>query len=466
MRLRFFNTLTKGIEPFEKTKGDVLLYSCGPTVYDFAHIGNLRTFLFEDLLRRTLVYAGFSVQQVMNLTDVDDKTIRASKDKGVSLREYTDFYIERFLSDLTTLRCKKVEFHPRATDHIDRMVEMIEDLLKKEMAYRTSDGSIYFRVASFQRYGMLSGRRLEEQLCLEEGEGSEEKESPADFALWKAYFPLTDGEVYWETSLGKGRPGWHIECSAMAYDLLGPSIDIHCGGVDLCFPHHENEIAQSEAYTGKPLARFWMHGEHLMIEGKKMSKSLKNLYTLQDVLDRGFTARDLRMFFLQAHYRMPLNFTFDGLTASRNALERIDAFLARLSRADGKSSGFDPLLNYVNRCKDSLADDLDTPCFFATLFEWIREANRWMDEGKLAKEDAMKIRDAFFSLDAILGLFVVNTSSIPKEILELAHQREQARLERNFEQADVLRNELQGLGYTIEDYPDGSYKLRSRYAKE
>ena len=333
--ITFFNTLTRAKEtfvPHEKNK--VRLYTCGPTVYHFAHIGNFRTYVFEDLLRRTLKYFGYAVEQVMNITDVDDKTIRGAIRDNVTLDQYTAPYTKAFLEDLQTLAIEEVEHRPKATDYIPDMVKMIEQLVQKGVAYVGHDGSVYFSIEKFPQYGALSHLHLDE---LKEG-GSErvvhdeyDKERVADFVLWKGYDKERDGQIFWESPWGKGRPGWHIECSAMATALLGPALDIHCGAVDNIFPHHENEIAQSESCSGCKFVKTWLHSEHLIVDGKKMSKSLGNFFTLRDLLEKGYHGREIRYLLLSVHYRTQLNFTIEGLEASRHALRRLDDFIGRLN---------------------------------------------------------------------------------------------------------------------------------------
>lgn len=458
MTLRIYNTLNRSLEPITKEAGPLLLYACGPTVYHYAHIGNFRTFVFEDLLRRTLKYLGFPIKQVMNLTDVDDKTIKGANDRGISLREFTDYYIKAFLNDLKTLRCEEVEHYPRATDHIPTIVSMIQTMIEKKAAYQGEDGSIYFKVSAFPHYGSLS--KLERS-SLKSGasqriRGDEySKEDASDFALWKAYDPDFDQAVFWETTLGKGRPGWHIECSAMAKDLLGDAIDIHCGGIDLCFPHHENEIAQTETCTHKTFSRFWIHAEHLLVDDKKMSKSLGNFYTLRDLLEKGYSGRDLRMFYIQSHYRMQQNFTFEGLEASKHALDRIDHFIDRLEGTKGVGD-IDPLIEETKkRFEEAILEDLNFPIAFSHLFNFIRETNRTIDKMELSQEGANRALVFLRKIDQVLGIFAREKEVIPEAVLELSEKRLEARKNRLFEEADRLREEIRNFGYDIEDSPTG-----------
>lgn len=333
-KLKLYNTESRQKEQITPLDGRTIrMYTCGPTVYNFAHIGNFRTYVFEDLLRRTIQFFGFSIRQAMNLTDVDDKTIKGALDNNLTLAQFTTPYIDAFFEDLNTLGIEKVEYYPKATDYIPEMITIIQKLLDTGIAYRSHDGSIYFSIAKFPSYGRLSHLKLDE-LKLGASEGiindEYEKENASDFVLWKICDPKRDGNIFWDSPFGKGRPGWHIECSAMAMKLLGETIDIHVGGVDNMFPHHENEIAQSEAYTCKCFAKHWLHSEHLLVDHKKMSKSLGNFYTLRDLLQKGYTGRQVRYLLLQTHYRTQLNFTFAGLDAAAATLQRLSDFIQRL----------------------------------------------------------------------------------------------------------------------------------------
>ena len=338
MPLKFYNTALRQKETFVPLEGrHVRMYTCGPTVYNFAHIGNFRTYVFEDLLRRTLKFFGYQVTQVMNLTDVDDKTIKGAIANKVSLDAFTEPFKEAFFEDLKTLRIEPVEHYPAATDYIPEMIAMIEELLQKGIAYAGGDGSIYYAIQKFPRYGCLSHLHLEElQAGASERVANDEyeKDNVADFVLWKSYDPERDGEIYWESPFGPGRPGWHLECSAMAMKILGETIDIHVGGIDNMFPHHENEIAQSEACSGKPFVKLWMHAEHLVVDHKKMSKSLGNFYTLRDLLAKGYTGTQVRYLLLQTHYKTQLNFTFQGLDGAKSALQRLNDFIQRLNEIE------------------------------------------------------------------------------------------------------------------------------------
>ncbi len=436
----------------------VKMYTCGPTIYNYPHIGNLRTYVFEDLLRRTIRFFGMDVYQVMNLTDIDDKTIRGALAKKVSLGEFTSVYRQAFFEDLETLEIEKAEIYPAATDHIPEMIVMIQTLIDKGTAYKTEDGNVFFRISKFPSYGALSHLNLSD---LKEGASKRvsndeyEKESISDFALWKAYDPKNDGEIYWNSPWGKGRPGWHIECSAMAIRYLGETFDLHMGGVDNIFPHHENEIAQSEACTGKTFSKHWMHSEHLLVDGKKMSKSLGNFFTLRDLIAKGYKGREVRYLLLSTHYRTQLNFTFEGLDAARQSLKRIDDFILRLKQIDRDSEGSidTDLRLFINTFKESLADDLNISNALAALFDFIRKINSYCDLGKIGKKQAEEILNYFQKLDLVLSIFFQTEEKIPFEIEEKAKNRLQARLEKNWKLADILRKEIDAAGFIVEDSP-------------
>src|SRR3990167_5556261 len=343
MQLKLYNTETRKKEEIVPSDNDkIRIYTCGPTIYDYAHIGNFRTYIFEDLLRRTLEFFDFEVLQVMNITDIDDKTIKGALKKHQSLIEYTEPYRQAFFEDITSLNVEKAEYYPKATQYTAQMIEIIKNLIAKNYAYKGSDGSIYFSIEKFKKYGRLSHldlASLKQNAQNRINSDEYEKENASDFVLWKSYDEKRDGNIFWESPFGKGRPGWHIECSAMAIKLLGPTIDIHCGGVDNVFPHHENEIAQSESFTGKVFVRHWVHVEHLLVDHKKMSKSLGNFFTLRDLLKKGYSGREVRYLLLSTHYRTQLNFTFAGLDAARASLQRIGDFINRLRAIQGPGTG-------------------------------------------------------------------------------------------------------------------------------
>ena len=444
------------------------MYTCGPTVYDYAHIGNFRAFVFEDLLRRWLKYRGFRVVQVMNITDVDDKTIRGSRKKGVSLKEYTEYYTKAFFEDIAALNIEKAEFYPRATEHIPEMVALIKKLLEKGYAYRGEDGSIYYAISKFKDYGKLSKIRVEELKPGARVKVDEYgKEEARDFALWKAW-DEDDGDVFWETELGKGRPGWHIECSAMAMKYLGETLDIHCGGVDNMFPHHENEIAQSEAATGKRFVNYWLHNEHLLVEGKRMAKRFGNYYTLRDLIRMGYDPTAVRYLLMSTHYRQQLNFTFEGLEAAKGAVERLRNFVRRLLDADGKGSGgkVEVLVEQVKRgFEEAMDDDLNISVALAALFDFVRDVNRLMDENAVSREEAEEVYGLMMRFDKVLGVIgeVGREERLPKEAEELIRRREEARKAKDWETADRIRAQLRSMGIIVEDTPEG---VKWRFEKQ
>lgn len=459
----FYNSESRTKEPVHETdQGPILMYTCGPTVYDYAHIGNFRTYIFEDLLRRALEFFGAEVRQVMNLTDVDDKTIKGALAEKKSLEAFTQTYKDAFFEDIKTLNIQPAAEYPAATDYLPQMLEMIANLLEKKIAYEGQDGSIYFSIKKFPRYGCLSHLKQEDLLAGASNRVNADeydKDHVSDFVLWKAYDPQRDGDIFWESPYGKGRPGWHLECSAMAMDLLGETINIHCGGVDNLFPHHENEIAQSEACTGNLFVRHWMHSEHLIVDGKKMSKSLGNFFTLRQVLDQGFSGRELRYMLLHTHYRSRLNFTFDGLTAVRSSLERIDDFIYRLQTFPKKEGGdcrpiWDEALATF---AVAIGDDLNISSALSALFDLIREANALLDQGKIGKKDAEKILAVLKEMDQVLGViyFPKEEEKLPEDLVDAMHKRQEARKEKNWSLADELRDLIEGRGYTVEDTPSG-----------
>lgn len=472
MSVHFFNTLTRSLEEFRpQVEGKVRLYTCGPTVHDFAHIGNFRTYVFEDLLRRYLKFRGYEVVQVMNLTDVEDKIIRKSEEAGIHFKEYTGRYTEAFFQDLKTLNIEPAEHYPRATDHIEGMVEMIRDLLAKGIAYRSEDGSIYFDISKFPGYGKLANIQVEELACgVRICQDEYEKESACDFALWKAWCP-EDGHVYWDQypDLGKGRPGWHIECSAMSRAFLGDSFDIHCGGVDNIFPHHQNEIAQSEAFSGKKFVEYWLHSEHLQVESSKMSKSLGNFITLRDLLEadrnpsqRAYDPMVIRYALISVPYRSRLNFRYDGLQAAEKSLERILAFLRRCQEQRSPSAD-GQVLAAVEAAHQgfvaALDQDLQIAEGLARIFEWIHQVNRRMDElGDIGESAGQACLSLWSQFDQVLGLQLLDRlqqGPLAEEIERLIEERNQARRDKNFARADQIRAQLSDQGVVLEDTPQG-----------
>lgn len=463
--LRLYNTETRQVEeiiPLEE--GKIRLYTCGPTVYNFAHIGNFRTYIFEDLLRRALKFFGFSLTHVMNITDVDDKTILGAIQQKKSLKDFTDPFTEAFFEDLDILNIERAEYYPYATDFIPKMIEIIQTLLDKGVAYKGRDNSIYFSITKFPSYGRLSHLKLDElKVGASDRVGSDEytKENVADFVLWKAYDFERDGEIFWESPFGKGRPGWHIECSAMGMSILGETIDIHVGGVDNMFPHHENEIAQSEAFSNKPFVKHWLHCEHLLVDHKKMSKSLGNFYTLRDLLKMGYTGAEVRFMLLNSHYRMQLNFTMKGLQAARSSLERLSDFIDRLQKIETQTDYglVDQIILHVEGVfRDALADDLNISPAFAAVFEMVRKINQLCDQNQVGHKDAQKVLDSLKKLDCVLGVIPFEKANleIPSELIESLQKREDARQSKNWAEADKQRDYIHANGYLIEDTPSGA----------
>jgi len=461
MALRFYNTLTQQVQPFVPADPNaVKIYSCGPTVYDYAHIGNFRTFVFYDLLRRVLKLNGFKLDHVMNITDVDDKIIRNAVAQGKSLDEYTEKYTKAFLDDCAILRLTQPERIARATEHIKEMAEAIHKLEDTGHTYR-SDGSVYFKIASFPGYGKLSHQDFDGIVTGARVDvDSYEKADGRDFALWKAPKP---GEPSWDTEIGTGRPGWHIECSVMAIQFLGATLDIHAGGVDLIFPHHENEIAQSEALTGKPFSTFWLHSEFLLVDGQKMSKSLGNFYTLRDLCDeRGFSPESIRYLLASVPYRKGLNFTLDGLRSAATSIDRLRNFSLRLDSAkwpEGKSETIEELAAKAQTdFRAALDDDLNTAEALAAVFEFIREANIAADAGEFRVGNVQAARTLLQRFDSFFDVLTPSVAAggiSDGEIEKLIADRTAAKKARNFAKSDQIRNELLERGVILEDTKDG-----------
>jgi cysteinyl-tRNA synthetase len=474
--IRLYNTLSNRLEPLQALHpGEVRIYTCGPTVYDFAHIGNFRTFTFQDILRRFLRSQGYRVLQVMNLTDVDDRIIQNAAAAHVSIREYTEKYVDAFLEDMRALRLEMPEEIVRATDHIEDMVDLIGRLQKKGLTY-DSEGSIYYRISKFPEYGKLSkidlggikaGARVDNDRY--------EKDDARDFALWKSPKP---GEHFWETKIGPGRPGWHIECSAMAMKYLGDTLDIHTGGVDLAFPHHENEIAQSEAATGHPFVKIWLHAEHLIIDGEKMSKSLGNFFTLRDLFAKGQKPSAIRYLLLSVPYRRQLNFTGDSLKQAENSVTRLRNFYARLKTEQFKAGETPDILTRASKAEadfdSGLADDLNTAYSLAVIFDLVRDVNTAMDKGEFRQQDAPRLIAAMEKFDAIFAILEDHdaeilqrmgfTSGDPRlpaaEVEALIEERNAAKKKRDFKRADEIRKKLADSGILLEDSKDGSVRWK------
>lgn len=463
--MKFFNTLGRNIQEFEPIDpSNVRMYTCGPTVYNYAHIGNFRAYLFEDLLRRTLEYHGYKVTQVMNLTDVDDKTIRDSRAGNLPLREFTAIYKKAFFEDLDKLRIERAEFYPEATTHIPEMIAMIEVLLEKGYAYRAPDNCIYFSISRFPAYGRLARIDMENQRAgVRINTDEYAKDSVADFALWKAW-DENDGDVKWDSPWGPGRPGWHLECSAMSQKYLGRTFDIHTGGVDNMFPHHEDEIAQSEAANGCRFVNYWLHCEHLIVDGKKMSKSLGNFYTLRDLEKKGYSGREIRWTLIGTHYRSKLNFSLAALDQARSALGKFDAFFQRLKALGAGSKGREAAEAACEKArahfKEAFADDLNVAEAIAAVHSLEHTVNALAAKGELESEGAAVILDCFRDFDRILAVFDVDAETkggteVPDEVKALAEERSAAKKAKDFRKADEIRDRLKELGWSIKDTPNG-----------
>ncbi len=462
--LKLYNSMGRKLQPFKPIKeGEVKMYTCGPTVWNYAHVGNYRTFVFEDVLRRYLAFKGYRVIQVMNITDVEDKIIKGIRESHKSLKEHTKFYEDAFFDDLRSLNVEKAEYYPRATDHIPEMVALVKNLLKKGYAYRSPDGSVYFQVSKFGRYGALSGVKVGEARAGKRvsQDHYEEKAEAVDFALWKAWDPA-DGDVFWETELGKGRPGWHIECSAMSMRYLGESFDIHTGGVDNRFPHHENELAQSEAATGKTFANFWLHSGHLMMEGEEMHKSIGNVVYLRDLAGRGWESPTVRLFLLSTKYRDQVDLTDESLSQARAQRTRLQELVSRLkgvsARGDAPSDLADGL---VEGFEAALDDDLNTPDALASVFKFAKKANQLLDAGKVERGAADAALRAMERLNSVLGVLEFGEKQVPAEVAALVEEREAARKRKDFAESDRLRGLLQAMGYFVDDTPAGPRVKRS-----
>lgn len=446
--MKVYNSLTRQDEELKPLEGnEIRLYTCGPTVYNFAHIGNFRAYTFEDVLRRVIEFNGMTVKQVMNLTDVDDKTIRGANAAKVPLKTYTRTYKDAFFADLKTLNIEPAEVYPAATDHIPEMIALVEQLMAKGIAYRSDDGSVYFNVRKFPGYGKLAHIDFDHQQTGARCAADEyDKENVGDFALWKAW-EESDGPVGWDSPWGRGRPGWHIECSAMSMKYLGESFDMHTGGIDNLFPHHENEIAQAEAATGKQFVRTWMHCAHLRVNGEKMSKSAGNFFTLRDLLEKGYTGREIRYVLINAHYRTGLNFAFSALDDARKSLERIDRSVALCT--DGEAP--DWALKHLDDFSRAVNDDLNLPGAFAALFALVRDVN---------SHNGGTVLSVFKRMDQVLGVIFFGKTepavqSLPDEVEALLQERAAARAAKNWAESDRLRDAIAALGYSVKDSREG-----------
>ena len=480
MSLKLFNTRTRALEefiPIDQPGKKVAMYCCGPTVHSVAHIGNFRTFLVFDLLRRYVEFSGYSVRQVMNITDVEDKIIAAVRASGESLATFTRKYEQLFFEDQKVLGCLPLSESPRATEHIKEIVDLIGRLMKRGLAYRASDGSVYFSIEAYRQAGHTYGQLLKLDLeALRPGErvsaDSYDKNAVADFALWKARVP-EDGAIFWPSPWGEGRPGWHIECSAMSIGSLGPTFDLHVGGEDLVFPHHEDEIAQSEGAclegAGKHFVNYWVHVAHLLVDGKKMSKSLGNYFTVRDLLAKGFSGREIRFLLLSAHHRATFNFTLENLAGARTALARLDEWFTSLHEvAHGPASDADA--SVLARFREAMDDDLNVSAAWGAIFEWVRNLNRAIASRTLSAGQAASALAAWEAIGNVLGLSLLRLGAsggtggsadsgsgteIPSEISQLAAARETARVSKDFQRADSIRKELTAAGWIVEDTPKG-----------
>lgn len=470
MPIQFYNSLTHRVEPLEPIHpGKIGMYTCGPTVYNYAHIGNFRCYAFEDILKRTLLASGLKVRHVMNLTDVDDKTIRGSQAEHLPLGEFTRKYKDAFFQDIKTLRMIPADVYPAATETIPEMIELIQKLFDKGIAYQAEDKSVYFSIAKWPHYGQLvkidrDAMRVGVRVKMDEYA----KDSMADFALWKAW-DQADGDVWWDSPWGRGRPGWHIECSAMSSKYLGKTFDLHCGGVDNMFPHHEDEIAQSEAANGCRFVNMWMHCAHLMVENQKMSKSLGNFYTLKDILDKGYSGREIRYVLIGTYYRQSLNFSFQALEEARGNLQRIDAFRERLQDVAKHGADGDATPEQAAAFEKAgaaflaaLQDDLNVSAGLGVLFDFLRESNRELDAGAFTAAAARGALEALGKMDEVLAVMEPDASElkVPEEIQKMADERQAARAAKDWAKADLLRKAIDEAGWIVKDTPKGPQLLR------
>ncbi len=456
MNLRLYNTLNNKIEDFKEIKkGKVGLYTCGPTVYDFAHIGNFRSYVFEDLFKRYLIYLGYNVKHIMNITDIDDKTIKKSNELGVNINEITQKYLKAFFKDIKTLNILKADIYPKATEHIKEMVELVEKLENNGYAYK-KENSVYFNIEKFKGYGKLANV-LKENLKTGVSIDSDEydKENVQDFVLWKG---KKEGEPYWETKYGEGRPGWHIECSAMSMKYLGNHFDIHMGGVDNIFPHHENEIAQAECATGEKFVNFWIHCQHLIVNNQKMSKSLGNYYTLEDLIQKGYKPMAIRYLLLSTHYRKTLNFTFEGLERAIRSLNRINDFIFSLKGLKSNKGESEHISNIINqneiKFRENMNNDLNVSGALGVFFDFTHQINLKLKE--LKTKDIENILAYIKRIDSVTGVLKEEESSpLEDEIEKKIKIRENARKDKDYKLADSIREELKKKGIILIDTSDG-----------
>ena len=463
MSLKLFNTLSGELETFKPLDGEtVRMYSCGPTVYDVPHIGNFRAFLFFDLVKRYLRFLGYDVNHVMNITDVDDKIIAKCGEKRKSLLELTAKYRTAFEKDAESLHIDLPEVLPAATDHIGDMIDLIKELIDKDYAYVVDGGSVFFKIGSFPDYGRLSRIDITQLSSTDRVTDDEYgKENPQDFALWKAW-KEEDGEIVWDSPWGRGRPGWHIECSAMSMKYLGEEFDIHCGGVDLIFPHHENEIAQSVCATDQLFVNFWLHCEHLLVNGAKMSKSLQNFYTITDLINRGYTASAIRYLLTSSHYRHKVDLTEEHILAANQAVNRFQDFRRRLEKLATSSSRHEVDLPVLDEFRKAMNNDLNIAEAMGKVFDWIREVNRKIDSNELTTEEASSSIEVLDKIDSVIAVVSDDKPEITDEEATMIDEREKARQEKNWSRADEIRDYFRSKGFELEDTPDGTILKRSK----
>jgi cysteinyl-tRNA synthetase len=466
--LRLFNSLGRELQEFRPIRdGEVRIYNCGPTVWNYAHVGNFRTFVFYDVLRRHLKFKGYKVTSVMNITDVEDKIIRGMAQAGNSLRELTGFYTAAFLEDLASLNIEPVEAMPKATEHLSEILALVHALHEKGYAYRAPDGSVYFDVSKFKDYGALSGVKLNSlrPAGRVSSDHYEEKNEAADFALWKAREP-DDGDVFWESEFGRGRPGWSVECSAMSMKYLGETFDIHTGGMDLRFPHHENEIAQSEAATGKKFVNYWIHSAFLNVRGEEMHKSSGNLVTLRELTARGWDPLTIRAFLLSARYRDQADLTDAALAQAKSQRTRLQELLSRLRAVRGGAKRVPGAVGgFLAGFEAAMDDDLDTPRALAAMLTFTKEMNVMIDSGEVGEAGARAALDALAKADSVLGILEFGEEDLEPELARLVRAREEARKRRDFPESDRLRAELLAAGVVVEDTPGGTRWKRAKRAQ-
>ena len=459
--IKFYNTIErKKVEFSSIVDQNVSLYTCGPTVYDFAHIGNFRAYIFEDLLRRTLEFCDYKVLHVMNLTDIDDKTINKANSEKIPLKDFTDKYIAAFYEDVALLNILPAHHYPRATEFIDGMIKMIQGLESKGYTYTTDDGSVFFKISNYKDYGRLANLQVEDLILGERVENDEyEKEEMRDFALWKSY-KKEEGDIFWDSPWGRGRPGWHIECSVMSIHYLGSHFDIHCGGVDNIFPHHENEIAQSQCATGERFVNYWLHNEHLLVDNQKMSKSLGNFYTIRDLIKKGYSAESIRYTLISTHYRQKLNFTLEKLTNSQKSINKINELKRRVqlipsSKVDGRDFK-EESSNMILEFSNCLKNDLNISGALGEMFIWINQVFKELDNDNVSSKGSLSIIQTLQSIDQVLGVLnSKNNTKDESQIANLLEKRAAARESKDWGLADQIREEIDVLGYTVEDTDQG-----------